>query len=188
MSSGAKVAIGMLLIVIVIVGGIFGYLMNAKFTAETFEQSIYAQDENMQNVHGAMQNSLQLEGLTVKNYTESDIQKMKVAIERYADKPNLMMQFAQESNNGLSPELHSKFMTSVQKFYAKWEATQASKISVAQEYRTFIKASMKGSVASALFNYPTEKANTIMDRIISTKETKTTWQTGNAEVIDPFKK
>lgn len=188
MSNGLKVFIGVMLVFFVMIGGTVAYVMSAKFTAEKFEQSIYAQDESMQNVHGAMQNSLQTEGLTVKNYTESDIEKMKVAIQRYADKPNLMTQFAQESNNGLSPELHAKFMTSVSKFYAKWEATQASKISVAQEYRTYLKATMKGSISSALFNYPTEKATTIMDRIISTKETKTTWQTGNAEVIDPFKK
>lgn len=187
MSTGIKVTIGVVLMMFLVVGGSVMYVLGAKFTAERYEQSIYAQDENMQNVHASMKNSLKLQGLTVKNYTESDIKKMEVAIKRYADKPNLMMQWAQESNNGLSPALHEKFMVAVEKFYAKWEVTQKSKISVAQEYRTFLKASIKGTVAGVIFNYPTDKVQTIMDRIISSAETKATWDTGEDVVDDVFK-
>jgi len=187
MSKGITIAIGVVCMMVLVIGGSIGYVLSSKFTAEKFEQSIYAQDENMQNVHASMKNALKMQGFTVKNYTESDIKKMEVAIQRYANKPNLMMQWAQESNNGLSPELHSKFMDAVEKFYAKWEVTQKSKISVAQEYRTYLKATVKGSIASMLFNYPTDKAEEIMERIISSQETKTTWDTGMDKVTDPFK-
>jgi hypothetical protein len=140
----------------------------------------------MQNVHATMKNALKMQGFTVKNYTESDLKKIEIAVGRYADKPNLMVQWAKEQGNQLSPKLHSKFMDAIEKFYAKWEVSQKSKISVAQEYRTFISASVKGTIASAVFNYPTEKATKIMDRIISSKETKKTWETGMDEVTDPF--
>lgn len=161
--------------------------MNIKYTARTFEQSVFAQDEQMQNVHGAMKNSIKLAGLTVKNYTESDIKKMEIAVQRYADKPNLMMQWAQESNNGLSPQLHSKFMDTIEKFYAKWEMTQKNKISVVQEYRKWLYGSIKGDIATSMYNFPSQKATVIMDRIISSKETKSTWQSGEDTVEDPFK-
>lgn len=187
MSTGLKIVLAIVMTLIILVGAPIAYVVSAKFTAAKYENAVVAQDENMQNVHSAMKNALKLEGFTVKNYTQSDIHKMEVAIQRYANKPNLMMQWAQESNNGLSPALHEKFMNSIEKFYAKWEATQKSKISVVQEYRDFLSSSVKGAIASGLFNYPTAKAKTIMDRIISSKETKQTWATGEDTVSDPFK-
>lgn len=186
MSKSLMAVIGIVIMLVVICGGAIAYVLSAKFTAEGYEQSIYAQDENMQNVHSSMKNALKMQGFTVKNYTESDIKKMEVAIQRYADKPQLMMQWAQESNNGLSPALHEKFMDAIEKFYVKWERTQGSKISVAQEYRTYLKATIKGSISTMIFNYPTEKAKTIMDRIISSKDTKNAWDTGEDEAIDVF--
>jgi len=187
MSKGMKIFIAILLGLFLIIGGTIAYIISAKFTAEKYEQAIFAQDENMQNVHSTMKNALKLQGFTVKNYTESDIKKMQIAIKRYADKPNMMVQWAKENGNVLSPKMHSKFMDAIEKFYLKWELSQKSKISVVQEYRTYLNASVKGSIASAFFNYPREKTQKIMDRIISTKKTQKTWETGVDEITDPFK-
>lgn len=186
MSTGVKIALGSVLFIVTMLIGTVMYVMGAKFAAETYEQSIFAQDEQMQNVHGVMKNALKMQGFTVNNYSKTHIDAINAAVDRYADKPNLMMQFVKESQSTMPTELHTKFMDSVEKFYAKWEASQTSKISVAQEYRTFINASVKGTVAKVIFSYPSEKATKIMDRIISSKESKETWKTGEDVVEDPF--
>ena len=175
------IGIGALLVLLV------PYFISAKFTAEKFEQSIIAQDEQMQNVHGAMENALKMQGFTVKNYTESDLKKLEIGIKRYADKPQLMMQWAQEQGNTLSPDLHKKFMDAIDKFYVKWEMTQKSKISVVQEYRTYLKSSIKGTISTVVFSYPNTETKIIMDRIISTGKTKEAWAAGVDEVSNPFK-
>ena len=96
------------------------------------------------------------------------------------------MKWVQEAKSQMSDKAHLTFMNTIEKVYAKKEARQLSKISVAQEYRTFINASIKGTVASVVFSYPREKATKIMDRVISTKGTKTTWETGEDTVINPL--
>lgn len=161
-------------------------VITSKFKAEKLEQAIIAQDENMQNVHGSMTNILKTQGFTVKNYTESDIKKLEVAIKRYEGKPNMLMQWVQESGNSLDPQLHSKFMTAVEKNYKNWEMVQKNKISVTQEYRQYLNASVKGMIASSFFGYPTSEVETIMDRIISTDNTKETWATGSMKAENPF--
>ena len=77
-------------------------------------------------------------------------------------------------------------MNTIEKIYAKKEARQLSKISVVQEYRTWRKASLKGSIAVALFSFPSDKSKKIEDRIISTKETKQTWDTREDTTENPF--
>ena len=39
------------------------------------------------------------------------------------------MMAVKENTQGLSPQLHRDFMNSIEKYYAKWEVTQKSKIS-----------------------------------------------------------
>jgi lipopolysaccharide export LptBFGC system permease protein LptF len=186
MSKTTKIILGVLLSFIVLVGGSIAYVISAKFTAETYEQSVFAQDETMQNTWAQTGNMLKTNGITVKHYTEHDLKKIELAMKRYADKPQLMMIWAKEQGNTLSPQLHSKLMDAVEKVAAKKMAKQDAKISVVQEYRQFLNASIKGTIASVVFSYPSDKANKIMDRIISNKATKETWKTGEDEAVDPF--
>jgi len=186
MSKTTKIILGVFLSFVLLIGGTTGYVMSAKFTAERFEQSILAQDESMQNTWGAMENELKMQGFTVKNYSSEFIKGLETSIKRYSNNKNLLMQMVNESSNSLTPELHKKLMNTIEKVYAKKEARQLSKISVVQEYRTYLKASLKGTLASSIFNYPTDDVHKIMKRIISTKQTKQTWETGNDEVKDPF--
>jgi len=186
MSTGAKVAIGVVLSFMLLIGGTVGYVFSAKFTGETFEQSVLAQDESMQNTWGQMEGMLKMQGFTVKNYGETFIKSLKANAERYKNDKGAMMKWVQESRSQLSDKAHLALMTAITKVYAKKEARQLSKISVVQEYRTWRKASLKGTIGVAIFNFPSEKVKIIEDRIISTKKTKETWETGEEVTKDPF--
>jgi len=67
---------------------------------------------------------------------------------------------------------------------SKFENTQKTKISVSQEYRTFINASVKGMIVGSFFNYPTQKAQTIMDKIVQTADTKEVIDSGVDKAVD----
>lgn len=184
-SSKAGLIAGLIGVVLFIGSG--AYIMGAKFAAATFETSILAQNENMKNVHSAGNNSLKMQSFALKNYSELDLKKVDALVKKYDGKPQLLMMAVRENTQGLNPQLHRDFMDAIQKYYAKWEVAQKTKISVTQEYRTYLDASIKGSIASGVFNYPTEKISKIMDEIIMSDETKTTFETGRDNVSDPFK-
>jgi len=186
MSNGAKVGLGIFMIFVITVGGIIGYAFSAKYTAERKDNAVVAQDESMQNTFAMSGNMLKLSGITVKNFAAHDIKKIEIAMKRYEGKPNLMMIWAKEQGNNFTPELHSKLMVTIEKVAAKKEKVQLSKISVVQDYRDFIHGSFKGTVAQMMGNYPSAKAQIIMDRIISNKATKETWKTGNDEISEDF--
>ena len=186
MSSTAKIVIGVVLSLVLLIGGTVGYIFSAKFTGERYEQAIFAQDETMQNTWAQTANQMKMGGLTVKNFTEHDLKKMEIAMQRYADKPQMMMVWAKEQGNNLTPVLHQKLMDTVDKIAAAKIAKQDSKISVVQEYRTWRTASFKGTIGTMLFSFPSEKAKAIEDRIITNKQTKQTWISGEDEVSNPF--
>ena len=186
MSKTTKVVLGVVIAFVILVGGTIGYIFSAKFTGERYEQSVFAQDESMQNTWAMTQNTLKMSGVTVKNYGETFIKSLEANAKRYENDKGGMMKWVQEAKSQMSPDLHSKFMNTIEKIYAKKEARQLSKISVVQEYRTWRKASLKGSIAVALFSFPSDKSKKIEDRIISTKETKQTWDTREDTTENPF--
>lgn len=180
--------LGIVLAVLLTIGGLIGYVVSAKFAAERFEQSIVSSDESMQNTWGQMQQTLEMQGFTVQDYGETFINTIKANAVRYENDKGGMMKWVQEAQSQMSPEMHSKFMDTIEKTYAKKEAVQKQKISISQEYRTFLKASIKGTVAGVVFSYPTQKSTEIMDRIISTNETKEAWVKGVETAKNPFGK
>lgn len=188
MSRAAKIGLGIGLGTIVFIGIIITYLISAKFTAERYEQTVYAQDEQMQNVWGMMQNNLEMQGFTVDKYGKDFINSIKANAIRYENDRGSMMKWVQESSSQMSPDIHKKFMVAIEKAYAKKEAAQKTKIAMVQEYRTYLNASLKGTISKIVFSYPTAKAQEIMDRIIKTKKVTQTWETGNDEVSNPFAK
>lgn len=188
MSKGTKILLAAFLSFVLIIGGSIGYVVSAKFTGEKFEQAIFAQDETMQNTWAQTGNMLKMNGITLKHYTEHDLKKIELAMKRYADKPQLMMIWAKEQGNTLTPELHQRLMTTVEKVAAQKIAKQDAKISMVQEYRTWRTSTMKGTVGTMFFNFPSEKAKKIEDRIITSKETKQTWETGEDNSAEDFLK
>ena len=137
-----------------------------------------AKDESMQNTWAMVENELSMSGFTVKNFNKTFIKSIEANAKRYENDRAGMMKWVQESANQMSPDIHKKFMNAIGRAYTAKENAQLNKISVAQEYRTFLNASVKGFIAKSFLKYPTEKAKKIMDRIISTIKTKKTWKTG----------
>lgn len=182
----SKGTIGVLLGLLLVIGGAIGFIVSAKFTGERFEQSVLAQGESMENTWGQVQGELQMAGFTVKNYGDTFIKTLEANAKRYENDKGSMMKWVQEASSQMSPDTHKRFMTIISKSYAKKEARQLSKISVVQEYRTWRKASLKGVVGVAIFNFPSDKVKKIEDMIISTKDTKETFKTGMEEVKNPF--
>jgi len=178
MSNGAKVGLGIFMVFMVVVVGGALYVNSAYDTAGTKENAVIAQDESMQSTWGMTEQTLKMSGVTVKNYGATFIKTLEANAKRYENDKGAMMKFVNEAKSQMSPELHSRFMTTIEKVYAKKESKQLSKISVVQDYRDFINFSMKGKIAKAFFDYPSAKATKIMDRIISTKATKSTWVSG----------
>lgn len=186
-NTGLVITLSVMFGLFVVFGGTIGYVVSAKFQAAKWENAIIAQDESMQSTWGMMEQSLKMQGFTVKNYSEEFIKSIEANAKRYENDKNAMMKWVQESQSQLSPETHKKFMDTVEKVYVKKEAKQLSKISVVQEYRNFTSSSVKGFVANIVWGYPSDKVTVIMDRIITTKGTKETWETGEeAEASDPF--
>ena len=186
MSKGAKIAIGVALSFLLVIGGIIGFVVSAKFTGERYEASILAQSESMENTWGQVQGELQMAGFTVKNYGDTFIKTLEANAKRYENDKGGMMKWVQEASSQMSPDTHKNFMTIISKSYAKKEARQLSKISKVQEYRTWRKSSLKGVVGVAIFSFPSEKVKKIEDMIISTKDTKKTFETGMKETKNPF--
>jgi hypothetical protein len=186
MSKGAKIAIGVSLGFLLFIGSVIGFIVSSKFTGEKFEASILAQNESMENTWGQVQGELEMAGFTVKNYGDTFIKSLEANAKRYENDKGSMMKWVQEASSQMSPETHKNFMNIISKSYAKKEARQLSKISKVQEYRTWRKASLKGVVGVAIFNFPSEKVEKIENMIISTKSTKETFKTGMEETKNPF--
>ena len=188
MTKTTKIIIGSIISFILVIGLIIGFIISSKFTAEKFEQATFARDESMQNTWAMVENELKMSGFTVKNYGKVFIDSIVANAKRYENDKDGMMKWVKESANQMSPDIHKKFMDAISRAYNKKEDVQLSKISVVQEYRTYLNSSIRGAIAKSLFNYPTEKAKKIMDRIISTNETKKTWETATDESgsKDPF--
>lgn len=186
MKNDGKAKLISIIIGVIIFIGSGSYLLSSKFTAAKFETIIVASNENMQNVYSAGQNSLQMLSSTVKNYTKADLEKVKVLIEKYDGKPQLLMMAVKENSQGLNPQLHRDFMDAIEKYTLRWEMAQKTKVSITQEYRTYLDASIKGNIASSVFGYPTEKAKKIMDTMIVSNDTKNTFETGVDNAKDFF--
>ena len=187
MSNTAKTIIGTILILIVIIGGTFGYIMGAKFKANEYETAITARFQSMESTWGMMEQQLKMQGFTVKNYGETFIKSLEANAKRYENDKGSMMKWVQEAAGVMSPDMHKKFSDSIEKAYAKKEMKQESKISVAQEYDKWLGSTWKGMIASSFFSYPSAKARKIMDTIVSTKGAKKAMETGiEEEAKDPF--
>jgi len=184
----AKGLIAAGIVTVVLLGGTAAYVVNAKFTSEKFEKRVIAADESMQNTWAMMQNQLEMQGFTVENYGKTFIDTIKAQAIRYENDSGMMMKWVKENTAQMSPDTHLKFMDAINKAYVKKEMEQKSKISIVQEYRTYLDASVKGFVSKVVFDYPTDTTEAIMARIIKTKKVAQTWVTGNDETVNPFAK
>jgi len=165
---------------------IVGFFISARFAAERYEETVIARDQSMQNVWSMTQQAMEMEGFTTKDFSQTFIDGIKAQANRYENDTGGMMKWVKEAASQLTPEVHVAFMKSLDKIFTKKEMSQKNKISSSQDYKTWLKTTIKGSAAKYILRYPSKEANTIMSRVIVTKKTKETWETGIEEVSNPF--
>ena len=91
-----KVLVGLLISFIVVLLLVAGWAISIKFQAQKFENNLGAVNQNLQNVYSSVDKILYNSGITVKNFGETKIKAIQESIKRYADKPELMMQWVQD--------------------------------------------------------------------------------------------
>lgn len=178
MSTGTKIAIGSLLSFILIIGATIAWLVSIKFQSEKFENQLEASYQNMQNVYSSVDKILLNSGITVKNFGETKIKAIQESIKRYAEKPELMMQWVQENPQQIDSKLWENFQKQIEIQYTKFEMEQKSKISMSQSYKDFLETTLRGNVAQIVWSYPTKETVKIMEQVIQTDVTKESFETG----------
>ena len=170
------------LVILICVGSIVGVNNNCV----SMENGIFASFEQMQNVNGALVNKVKSSGFTVQNYSKTFIKGIEANIKRYANDKNLLMKWVQESQaQSPNPEIWTKLQDTIEAGYTEFEASQRDKIDRVRIYRTYTKV-FPNVIFANMFGFPTKKATDIMDKIISTKDTKKTFTTGEMDSVNPF--
>lgn len=154
--------------------------------AQEFEAEIIASWEQMQNVNGYLVNTIKTSGFTVQNYGKTFIDSIEANVKRYANDKTLLMKWVQESQ-AQSPdkELWTNLQKTIESGYLKFEMSQKDKIDRVRVYRMYSKK-FPNNIILKSYNLPSEECLMIMDKVISTADTKKTFQTGNMEAVSPF--
>jgi hypothetical protein len=98
-----------------------------------------------------------------------------------------MLLFIKENPQNIDSKVWEKFQEQAEIQYTKFEMEQKSKISKSQAYQNYLDTTVKGFVSQVVWNYPKENTKKIMEQVISTGESKDTFETGVDKEIDPFK-
>ena len=178
MSKGAKIVLGMFFSFILVMCISVAWIIGVKFQAQKFENQLEASYQSMQNVYSSVDKILLNSGITVKNFGETKIKAIQESIKKFADKPQLMMQFVQENPQQIDSKLWENFQKQIEVQYTKFEMEQKSKISQSQAYNDFLKTTLKGQVAQIIWSYPTAGVTKIMETVIQTDVTKQSFETG----------
>ena len=178
MSKVTKIILGLGITIIISIGLIITMLISIKFQAEKFENRLEASNENMKNVYSSVDKILLNSGITVKNFGETKIKAIQESIKRYADKPEMILQFVQENPQQIDSRLWENFQKQIEVQYTKFELEQKFKISVSQEYKDFLETTIRGHVAQIVWSYPTTETVKIMKQVIQTDSTKEVFETG----------
>lgn len=186
MQKGTKIILGLMIGFIITIGLTIAWVVSIKFAAGTFENQIVASNQNLQNIHSSVNKILTSSGITVKNFGETKIKAIKESIARYADKPQLMMQFVQENPQQIDSKLWENFQKQIEVQYTKFEMEQKSKISKTQEYKNFLDNTIRGNVAQLVWSYPRAETLAIMNQVIMTGDSKETFETGIDKAVDVF--
>ena len=186
MQKGTKIILGLIITFIITIVLAVSWIINIKFQAGTFENQITATNDNLKNVHSSVNKILTSSGITVKNFGETKIQAIKESIARYADKPQLMMQFVQENPQQIDSKMWENFQKQIEVQYTKFEMEQKFKISKTQEYRNFLDNTVRGNIAQIVWSYPRAETLAIMKQVIVTEDTAETFETGIDKAVDVF--
>lgn len=152
------------------------------------ENQILAVDKDMQNVHASIFNQIKSQGLSVEKYGNLVIESINAAIGgRYGEGGSkAAFQWIKENNPTIDPNVFNKLNVAIEAGYTKFEATQRTKIDVIRVYRNKLET-FPSNIVAGVFGFPKKNLDEL-ERIITTKETKKTFETKEMETIDPFKK
>jgi len=177
----ALVFVGIIAVIAVVFIGVYNSCIR-------FENQISAVDKDMQNVHASMFNNMKSQGIAVEKYGDLVIKALEVAMSgRYGkDGSQAGMQWIKEQNPSIDPKIFSKLQVVMEAGYNKFEATQRTKIDVVKSYKNHIQT-FPNNILSGVFGFP-RKSWADLESIITTAETKKTWEKGEMQTIDPFAK
>jgi hypothetical protein len=152
------------------------------------ENLIEATDKDLQNVHASVFNNIKSQGLSVEKYGDMVIQAINAAMSgRYGKSGSqAAFQWIQEQNPQIDSSTFKKLQDVIEAGYANFETKQRTKIDVIRTYKNKIGV-FPGNIFAMVFGYPKIDLAKY-DQVISTEETKNTWETGNMKTIDPFGK
>jgi len=189
MSTGVKVMLGCFLGFLVLFGSIFGYGISAKFEAAKYENGIEAIYTDMQNVYAnSIVQTLKSKADVVGQYKGDLLEVVKANMERYKNDQNLVFKAIKEQAGlNIDASMYKDLQKSIDIGYTKFENSQRDKIDRVRVYKNFLDGSVKGSIAK-LLGYPSDKAKEIMEKLISNKDAKKTFATGEMEDLDLFNK
>ena len=140
-----------------VISGIIGlviFVVSAKFTANSFEKSIVYSFKDNENVYNTMNKIMKASGLTVENFGETKIKAIREEVMRYADKPQMMMQFVKENPQQIDSKIWEQFMSQYERNSVSIMNSQRLRFSKAQAYDEWLGSSVKGFIASNIFSYP----------------------------------
>ena len=178
MSKGTKIILGLFISFILVIGISIAWLINIKFEAQSFENQLVSNNQNMQNVYSSVDKILLNSGITVKNFGETKIKAIQESVKKYADKPELISAWVQENPQQIDSKLWENFQKQIEVQYTKFEMEQKAKISQSQAYNDFLKTTLRGQVAQIVWSYPTAGVTKIMEQVIQTDVTKQSFDTG----------
>lgn len=189
MSNTLKVVLGVVGIFVVLVGLLVGFVISAKFESSRYENQIEAIYSDMQNTYAnSVVQVLNTKSDVVKQYKGDFTEVVKANMERYKNDQNVMFKaIAEQAGLKLDVDLYKDLSKSIDIAYTKFESSQRMKIDVVRVYKNFLDASVKGFVAKML-GFPSRDIEDKMKKLIVNKNTTSTFETGNMEQLELFKK
>lgn len=150
------------------------------------ETRIDAVDKDMQNVHASIFNNIKSQGLTVEKYGTLVVESIKVSMGgRYGSGGSkAAFQWIKENNPGIDSKIFYKLQNVIEAGYNSFEATQRTKIDIVRVYKKNLR-SFPSNIVAWVFNFPKIDLKS-MEEVISTAETKETFQKKEMKTINPF--
>ena len=174
------VAFGVVVVLgLVVVFGYFGF----SNTANQYEIGIKAQYKDNQNVYDNGWKEVKEKAQVPEMYTE-DLKKVYDGVMkgRYGEKGSqALLQFIQEQNPQLSPELYRQIQQSIETFRKRFTQSQTELVARRQAYETFIYATFTGRIFNTIGGYP--RIDLLKFDIVTSEETERVFENKKADEI-----
>jgi hypothetical protein len=174
------------IVAVLAVGVISGIMYNNDFVKT--ENLIVATDGDLQNVHASIFNNIKSQGLSVEKYGDMVIKAIDASMTgRYGAKgSSAAFQWIKEENPKIDTATFTKLQQVIDAGYNNFETKQRTKIDIIRTYKNKIQV-FPANLYASILGFPKIDLKKYSE-VITTEETKKTWETGNMKTIDPFAK